>query len=75
MLELRRHALEACLKQLSDRERDLLLRRYQEHGSVQRESKQSRITPHRLYYAIRKLRERLLDCIAERMRQEGWQSA
>lgn len=73
LLELRRKALDGCLQKLSAKERDLLLRRYSEHGSVQREARQAQTSPHKLYYAIEKLRARLLACIDERMRQEGWQ--
>lgn len=73
LLELRRRALDGCLQKLSDKERRRILQRYSEHGAVQREAKQSRISPHKLYYAIEKLRLRLLACIDDTMRQEGWQ--
>lgn len=73
LLELRRRALDGCLQKLSDRERRLVLQRYSEHGAVQREAKQSRTSPHKLYYAIEKLRLRLLACIDHTMQQEGWQ--
>ena len=73
LLELRRRTLDGCLQKLSDKERRLILQRYSEHGAVQREAKQSRISPHKLYYAIEKLRLRLLACIDDTMRQEGWQ--
>lgn len=73
LLELRRKALDGCLQKLNTKERELLLRRYSEHGAVQREAKQSRISPDKLYYAIEKLRARLMACIDGTMRQEGWQ--
>ena len=73
LLEHRRYALDGCLLKLSVKERDLLLRRYSEHGAVQREAKQSQVSPHKLYYTIDKLRIRLLTCINNKMRQEGWQ--
>ena len=73
LLELRRKALDGCLQKLSAEERGLLLRRYSEHGAVQREAEQSQTSPHKLYNAIDKLRMRLLTCIDGRMRQEGWQ--
>lgn len=74
LLEVRRRALDGCLEKLNEKERALLLRRYAEHGSVQREAKQSRVSPHKLYYAIVKLRTRLLACIDGTLRQEGWQN-
>jgi len=73
LLELRRSALDGCLQKLPTKERDLLLRRYSEHGAVQREAEQSQTSPHKLYYAIEKLRTRLLSCIDGTMRREGWQ--
>ena len=73
LLELRRKALDGCLQKVDARERELLLRRYSEHGAVQREAGQSKTSPHKLYYAIEKLRARLMECIDASMRQEGWQ--
>lgn len=73
LLELRRKALDGCLQKLSADERSLLLRRYSERGAVQREAEQSKISPHKLYYVIDKLRARLLECIDRTMSLEGWQ--
>ena len=73
LLELRRKALEGCLQKLGAKERELLLRRYSEHGAVQREANRSQTSPHKLYYAIEKLRTRLMACIDGTMQQEGWQ--
>ncbi|MEZ6127981.1 MAG: sigma-70 family RNA polymerase sigma factor [Planctomycetaceae bacterium] len=72
MLELRRKALDGCLQKLGAKEKDLLLRRYAEHGTVQREAKRSQTSPHKLYYVIEKLRARLIACIDSTMQQEGW---
>ena len=72
LIEIRRQALDDCLQQLSDSERDLVLRRYAEHGTVQREARQSNTSVHKLYYVIDKLRRRLLDCIDGKMQLEGW---
>jgi RNA polymerase sigma-70 factor, ECF subfamily len=73
LLELRRKALDGCLQKVGAQERQLLLRRYSEHGAVQREAGESKTSPHKLYYAIEKLRARLMECIDAAMRQEGWQ--
>lgn len=75
LLEIRRQALDGCLQQLSDADRSLMLRRYAEHGSIQREAKQSNVSVHKLYYAIDKLRLRLLACIDGKMQMEGWTDA
>ena len=73
LLEVRRQALDGCLQKLETKERDLLLRRYSQHGSIQREAEQLQISPHKLYYGIEKLRLRLLGCIDRKMQKEGWQ--
>lgn len=73
LMELRRKALDGCLQKIDTRGRELLLRRYSQHGSVQREARKSNTSPHKLYYAIERLRTRLLACIDNTMRQEGWQ--
>jgi RNA polymerase sigma-70 factor (ECF subfamily) len=73
LLELRRKALDGCLQKVDAQERERLLRRYSEHGAVQREAGESKTSPHKLYYAIEKLRARLMACIDAAMRQEGWQ--
>lgn len=73
LLELRRKALDGCLEKLEGQERELLLRRYSEHGAVQQEAGRSNRSPHKLYYVIDKLRARLMACIDASMRQEGWQ--
>ena len=73
LLEIRRKALDGCLEKVGTQERDLLLRRYSEHGAVQRAAGESKTSPHKLYYAIEKLRARLMACIDASMRQRGWQ--
>lgn len=72
-LEVRRRALDQCLGKLSETERSMLMGRYSEHGSVQKHAKKMRISAHKLYYAIDKLRGRLLDCIDSRLKLEGLQ--
>lgn len=73
LLEIRRRALDGCLQKLSVKERQLILQRYAEHGAIQKEANRSRVSRHKLYYAIEKLRMRLLACIDDTMQQEGWQ--
>ena len=73
VLELRRKALDGCLQKLEPAERDLLLRRYSQHGAIQQEAEKTKISRHKLYYGIEKMRVRLLACIDRKMQQEGWQ--
>ncbi|MBA4186944.1 MAG: hypothetical protein C0467_02895 [Planctomycetaceae bacterium] len=73
LLEVRRRALDGCLNKLGEKERQLLLDRYAEHGAIKQEAARVRISVHKLYYAIEKLRSRLLACIDTTLRKEGWQ--
>ena len=73
ILEVRRRALDGCLNKLGDHERTLLMKRYSQHGSIKNEAGQSKTSVHKLYYAIEKLRARLLDCIQLSINQEGLQ--
>jgi RNA polymerase sigma-70 factor (ECF subfamily) len=72
LLEVRRRILDRCLQDLTEAERRLLIRRYSEHGSIQREADESQTSVHNLYYAIDKLRIRLIECINRKMLREGW---
>ncbi len=72
LLEVRRRALDGCLKKLGDNDRRLLLARYGQHGAVQRQAARSGIDVRRLYYVVEKLRGRLLGCIETTLAREGW---
>ncbi|MGL4550078.1 MAG: sigma-70 family RNA polymerase sigma factor [Gemmataceae bacterium] len=71
-LAVRRRALDGCLEQLPADQRGLLLRRYAEHGSVKTQAERSGVSVHRLYYAVEKIRTRLMECIHATLRREGW---
>lgn len=73
LLELRRRALDGCLQKLNEDNRSLLLKKYTRHGAVQEEAERTGVSPHKLYYAIDKMRLKLLACVDATMRQEGWQ--
>ena len=75
MLEARRRALDVCMNKLGAQEREWLSRRYARHGAVKEESQRSGESLNKLYYALEKLRARLLDCIERTLKQEGWSDA
>jgi RNA polymerase sigma-70 factor, ECF subfamily len=75
LLELRRQALDHCLDKLSDTDRQLLLRRYSQHGAIEQESQHTGTSVHRLYRIVEKLRGVLLQCIQTTLAEEGWDHA
>jgi RNA polymerase sigma-70 factor (ECF subfamily) len=72
LMEARRQALGGCLEKLSSQERIWLDRRYARHGAIQDEAKDQGMTLNQIYYALEKIRNRLLSCIGQAMRKEGW---
>lgn len=72
LMEARRLALDVCLEKLTPQERRWLGRRYEQHGSVQEEARREGLSLNQIYYALEKIRARLLDCIESAMKQEGW---
>lgn len=62
-LEQRRKALDTCLAKLGQRERQLLRQRYQDGLTVMDLATSEGVKPHKLYYALEKIRRQLLACI------------
>lgn len=75
MIEARRRALDGCLEKLSTQERRWVMRRYERHGAVQDEARSQGMSLNQIYYALEQIRARLLDCIGQTMKQEGWSDA
>ena len=75
LMEPRRRALEVCLGKLSRQERKWVRMRYSRHGAVKQEAERRGVSMQKLYYALEKIRARLLRCIGETMRKEGWSDA
>lgn len=72
LLEVRRQALDGCLQKLPAADRELLVRRYADRGSVRAAADRTGVSVHRLYYAVEKIRERLLACVDGTLRKGGW---
>ena len=75
LMEIRRRALEVCLGKLNQQERKWVQLRYSRHGAVKEEAERRGVSMHKLYYALEKIRARLLGCIVETIRKEGWSDA
>ena len=67
----RRDALSHCLKQVPQRQRDLLLRCYGGKHSVREVAEELKRTTHSVYSSLRHLRVKLLMCMDQRLEGEG----
>jgi RNA polymerase sigma-70 factor (ECF subfamily) len=68
-INLRREALVYCLKQLSDRDRQIISLRYRESGTVQTVAETiGRSTSH-VHRILRRIRQRLLKCVSAGLSQ------
>ncbi len=72
VLRSRRGALDACLAKLSDRDRDLLRRRYASRETISDLAAEAGRSVHKLYYALERIRENLMLCVDRTLRKEGW---
>ncbi|MFT5496183.1 MAG: RNA polymerase sigma-70 factor (ECF subfamily) [Kiritimatiellia bacterium] len=75
LMESRRKALEGCMEKLNDQQRKWVALRYGKHGAVKAQAEQSGVRLHKLYYALEKIRNQLLDCVEQALRKEGWSDA
>ena len=62
-LDQRHDALQHCLQKLPDRERDLILSRYEADASVKRLAEQVDQPVTKVYKRLAKIRRDLLDCV------------
>ncbi|QEF97547.1 RNA polymerase sigma factor [Stieleria maiorica] len=69
--ERERNAIEACLKELEDRERRLVLSVHAPGESVAKIAEETGIKVRRLYSKVNALRKRLADCVQLRLLEEG----
>ena len=75
IMEARRKALDGCLADLTEQQRKWVDLRYGRHGAVKEEAERTGISMHKLYYALKKIREQLLVCIEGKLKREGWSDA
>jgi RNA polymerase sigma-70 factor (ECF subfamily) len=65
-----RESLEACLKKLSDRQRELVLSAYAPGTRIDALAEQRGQTPMSLYKVLHRIRQALLDCVRREMARE-----
>lgn len=71
--EARADALESCLVSLSNEDRELLRCRYESKETVQQMAQRTKISVHKLYHALDRIREDLMSAITGQMREQGWE--
>lgn len=70
--ERRRQALERCLENLPEADRELVERRYADHdASVQQLAAETGQTANTLYKALGRIRRQLLECINRKLAADG----
>jgi RNA polymerase sigma-70 factor (ECF subfamily) len=70
-LDARREALAGCIAKLSDRDRELLGRRFAEGATTQSTASQVGRSVEAVYKALSKIRLSLFDCVTRTLAQEG----
>jgi RNA polymerase sigma-70 factor (ECF subfamily) len=70
-LDQRHEALEHCLAKLNDRDRTMILTRYERGHGVAQAAAQSGRSLDAAYKALARLRNLLFDCVTDRLEQEG----
>ena len=71
LMELRRQALDGCLRKLGPAESELIERHYWRGMTVPKIAEATGQNMHTLYKALQRIRRQLLDCINGRLRAEG----
>lgn len=71
LLELRRQALDGCLRKLGPAEGELIERHYWRRMTVPEIAEATGQNIHTLYKALQRIRRQLLDCINGTLRAEG----
>ena len=70
-LEQRRQALADCISRLAERDRQMILARYEPGGGVQRAAEVSGRSLGATYKALYRIRKALFDCVTLRVAQSG----
>lgn len=68
--DARREALAGCLEKLSEKDRDLLTRRFAEGATTQSTSEQVGRSVDAVYKSLAKIRQSLFDCVQHTLARE-----
>jgi RNA polymerase sigma-70 factor (ECF subfamily) len=69
----RRRALDGCLAKLSRGDRELIERRYDSTETIQGLAQSRKLSVHKLYHALDRIRRNLLHCTQNTLRKEGYE--
>ena len=70
-LDLRHEALAHCLKRLPERDREMVLLRYEPGSSVEEAARRVGRSMDAAYKALARIRKLLMDCVEQRLGEEG----
>jgi RNA polymerase sigma-70 factor (ECF subfamily) len=70
-LDLRHEALAHCLKRLPDRDREMILLRYEPGACVEEAARRVGRSMDAAYKALARIRKLLMDCVSQRLGGEG----
>jgi RNA polymerase sigma-70 factor (ECF subfamily) len=70
-LDVRHEALAHCLKRLPDRDREMILLRYEPGASVEEAARRVGRSMDAAYKALARIRKLLMDCVSQRLGGEG----
>ena len=70
-LDVRHEALAHCLKRLPDRDREMVLLRYEPGSGVEEAARRVGRSMDAAYKALARIRKLLMDCVTQRMGEEG----
>jgi len=71
-LQLQRDALEGCIGKLSERDQGLIRRRYAGEETIEQLAAWSGRTSSAIYKSLKRIRNSLLRCVEQAIRQEGY---
>lgn len=72
-LEARNQALDNCLNSLPLEDRELIQCRYASKETIQQMAKRTKISVHKLYHALDRIREDLLTSVNLQLREQGFE--
>ena len=71
--EARKDALQSCLGSLPSEDRELLKCRYESKETIQQMAQRTKISVHKLYHALDRIRDELMTAVRGKMREQGWE--
>lgn len=73
LMTARRRALDDCLAKLPSRDREIVERRYDSTATIQELAESRKLSVHKLYHALDRIRRSLLQCTQNALKKEGYE--